>query len=139
MPTILRSVAAVVVGFVLIGALSVGTDLLVMRVMPGSFDAAGQTTAPRLLALMLAYVGVYATLGCYVTARLAPSRPMAHAVALGLLGLAMNVAVSSTKWDAMPTWYIVIGVATTMLWAWLGGRLRERELGGRAAAPALAR
>ena len=85
------------------------------------------------------YVGVYATFGCYVAARLAPSRPMAHAIVLGLLGLAMNVAVSLATWDAHPTWFIVVGLATTMVWAWLGGRLRERELAHRAPAPALAR
>ena len=139
MPAIVRSALAIVVGFVLIGALSVGTDLLVMRAMPGSFDAAGGTTDPRVLALVLAYVGVYATFGCYVAARLAPDRPMRHAIVLGLLGLAMNVAVSVAKWDALPRWYVVIGLATTMLWAWLGGRLRERELARPSVRPALAR
>lgn len=138
MPAIVRSALAIVVGFVLIGALSVGTDLLVMRAMPGSFDGAGQTTDPRVLALILAYVGVYATFGCYVAARLAPSRPMLHAIVLGLLGLAMNVAVSISTWGTHPTWFVLVGLATTMLWAWLGGRLRERELGRGRATPALA-
>ena len=138
MPPIVRSALAIVVGFVLIGALSVGTDLLVMRAMPGSFDASRQTSDPRVLALILAYVGVFATLGCYVAARLAPSRPMLHAIVLGLLGLAMNVAVSISTWGTHPAWYVLVGLATTMLWAWLGGRLRERELERRSAAPALA-
>jgi len=139
MPPIVRSALAIATGFVLIGALSVGTDLLVMRAMPGSFDAAGQTDDPRVLALVLAYVGVYATLGCYVAARLAPSRPMLHALVLGLLGLAVNVAVSVSTWGTPPAWYVLVGLATTMLWAWLGGRLRERELGRAGATPALAR
>ena len=139
MPALLRSVLAIVVGFVLIGALSVGTDYLLIAAMPGAFDAAGRTTDARLLALILAYVGAYATFGCYVAARLAPSRPMRHALGLGVLGLAMNVAVSMATWGAHPRWFVVAGLATTMLWAWLGGRLRERELARPGVRPALAR
>lgn len=141
MPALARSALAVVVGFVLIGALSIGTDVLLIAALPGAFDANRQTDDPRLLALILAYVGVYATVGCYVTARLAPGRPMRHALVLGLLGLAMNVAVSIATWGAHPTWFVLAGLATTMVWAWLGGRLREREVARErhAASPALAR
>ena len=139
MPTLLRSALAIVVGFVLIGALSVGTDLLLIRALPDAYDAAGRTTDPWLLALTLGYVGVFATVGCYVAARLAPGRPMAHALALGLLGLALNVVVSVATWGTHPRWYLVAGLATTMLWAWLGGRLRERELARPGARPAVAR
>ena len=139
MAALLRSALAIATGFVLIGALSVGTDLLLMRLVPGAFDAAGQTTDARVLALMLLYVGVYATLGCYVTARLAPSRPMRHALVLGALGLAFNVMGSIAAWDTAPAWYHAVQLALTMVWAWLGGRLRERELGRHGGAPALAR
>jgi hypothetical protein len=29
--------------------------------------------------------------------------------------------------DRHPAWYLAAGVATTMLWAWIGGRLAERR------------
>ena len=139
MPALLRSILAVVTGFALIGALAHGTGLLLQGAMPGAFDATGSPTTVPLLLLTTLYVGVYATLGCYVAARLAPSRPMTHALVLGVLGLALNVTTSVALWGSVPAWYLGVNVALTMAWAWLGGRLRERELDRPAAAPALAR
>jgi hypothetical protein len=59
--------------------------------MPDAFVPGVATSNVGLLLLTLAYVGVYAIAGCYLTARLAPERPMLHAMILGLLGLALNI------------------------------------------------
>jgi hypothetical protein len=139
MAALLRSVLAVVTGFVLIGALAYGTGLLLQRAMPAAFDATGNPTTMPLLLLTTVYVGVYATAGCWLAARLAPSHPMRHALVLGLLGLALNVASSVAIRGTVPDWYLGLNLALTMVWAWLGGWLRERELARRHAAPALAR
>ncbi len=133
-----RSLAAIVVGFVAIGVLSFGTDALVRSAMPGMFDGAGRTDSVPLLVLTIVYVGVYAVAGCYLAARLAPSRPMRHAMILGALGLAFNVAGTAAMWDTAPAWYHVVQLALVLPYAWLGGRLRERELARRAPAAALA-
>jgi hypothetical protein len=87
------------------------------------------------------YVGVFATAGCYLTARLAPSQPMRHALVLGVLGLVFNVAGTVAMWDTAPAWYHVASLLLVMPYAWLGGRIRDRQLhgGAVAAAPALAR
>ena len=139
MPPILRSALAIATGFVLIGALAFGTGALLRGAMPGAFDAAGNPTTLPLMLLTTLYVGAYATLGCYLAARLAPSHPMRHALVLGLLGLVLNVATSVALWDTVPAWYVGANVLLTMVWAWLGGRLRERELARPHPAPALAR
>ena len=139
MPAILRSILAVVTGFVLIGALALGTGALLQGVMPASFDAAGNPTTVSLMLLTTLYVGAYATLGCYVAARLAPSHPMRHALVLGVLGLALNATTAVAIRGTVPDWYLGLNLALTMAWAWLGGRLRERELGRSHGAPALAR
>ena len=131
MPSILRSVLAVVVGFVVIGALAVGAGTVVASTWPDAVGADGTpaTTAARLAQLL--YVGVFATFGCWLAGRLAPSRPMAHALAVGVLGLVLNVATAWAVKDSHPAWYLAAGVLTTMLWAWIGGRLAE----GRGAVP----
>ena len=139
MPAPLRSVLAVVTGFVLIGALAFTTGRLLAGAMPASFDAAGNPTTLPLMLLTTLYVGLFATVGCYLAARLAPSRPMAHALALGALGLVLNVTTSIAVWGTVPAWYLGANVVLTMAWAWLGGHLRERELARPSAAPALAR
>jgi Co/Zn/Cd efflux system component len=82
----------------------------------------------------LLYVGVFAVFGCWLAGRLAPGRPMAHALGVGVLGMILNVASAWTMRDGHPAWYLAVGVATTMLWAWIGGRLAR----GAGAAPARA-
>ena len=134
----LRSIGAVVLGFVLIAVLSVSGDLVLRAIMPSAFDAEGAVGATPVLLLVQGYVAVFAIFGCYVAARLAPSRPMAHALALGVLGLLFNLAGTVARWDHAPAWYHVLALALVMPYAWLGGRLRERQLQRSGAAPAAA-
>lgn len=134
MPTTLRSIVAVVAGFVVIGVLAFGMGTLSASVWPDAIAADGTpaTTVARVAQLL--YVGVFAVFGCWLAGRLAPSRPMAHALAVGVLGLLLNVASAWALRGAHPAWYLAAGVVTTMPWAWIGGRLAE----GRGAAPARA-
>lgn len=125
-----RSIVAVVVGFVTIAVLALGTNVLLARLAPDLFPASGIVTSTGALVLALAYVAVYATAGSYLTARLAPSRPMLHALVLGALGLLFNIAGAAATWGQVPAWYSVLGLVLTMPYAWLGGYLRERELAG---------
>lgn len=134
MPSILRSVLAVVAGFVLVGALAFGTGVLTAGIWPTAIDVDGNPATGTARVAQLLYVGVFAVLGCWLAGRLAPSRPMAHALAVGVLGLILNVASAWAMRDGHPAWYLAAGVVTTMLWAWIGGRLAE----GSGAAPARA-
>jgi hypothetical protein len=77
---------------------------------------------------VILYVGVFAVAGCYVAARLAPRRPMWHALALGGLGLVFNIAGTFATWNDAPIWYHVVSVGLVMPYAWLGGYIRERQL-----------
>ena len=138
MPKALRSVLAVVGGFLLIGALAFGTGKVVQAAWPAQHDAAGTPTTTPMMILQLLYVGVYATLGCWLAARLAPSRPMLHALALGVLGLALNIPSAIVLRDSAPAWYLAAGILTTMLWAWIGGRIAESQRDATSPVPATA-
>ena len=122
-----RSLLAVFTGFSLIATLSVGTDMVLRMAVPSLFEVDGSTTSAPILLLTIAYVGLYATLGCYLAARMAPSAPMRHALVLGVLGLAFNVAGAVSSWAQYPVWYHVMSLLLVMVWAWLGGRMREQE------------
>ena len=124
----LRSIGVILLGFVLIGALSFGADAVLKAGIPGAFDAGGRVRSTPVLLLIMAYVGLFAASGCYLTARLAPARPMRHALVLGALGLAFNAAGTVALWDTAPAWYHLASLALVMPYAWLGGRLREIEL-----------
>jgi hypothetical protein len=125
-----RSVLAIVIGFVFIGALSFTTDALVRAALPGAFDVAGGTTSVPVLVLTLAYVGLFAVAGCYLAARLAPGRPMTHALVLGGLGLLFNIAGTVATWATAPAWYHAVALALVLPYAWLGGHLRQRQVRG---------
>ena len=123
-----RSLLAIATGFVLIALLSFGTDVALKSAMPSLYEADGSTSSVPLLVLTIAYVGLYATAGCYLAARMAPSRPMRHAVILGILGVVFNIAGAIAMWHTAPVWYHGVSLLLVMLWAWLGGRMREQEL-----------
>lgn len=122
-----RSILAVVTGFIVIGALAFGTDYLVRTMAPGVFAADGRVSSVPWLLAIQAYVFAYATFGCWLCARLAPNRPMRHALILGVLGLAFNIAGTITQWTTAPAWYHAVALALVMPAAWLGGRIAERR------------
>ena len=54
----------------------------------------------------LAYRSVYTVLGSYISARLAPHRPMKHALALRVVGFIVNIlgAVATWNMNLAPAW-----------------------------------
>jgi hypothetical protein len=124
-----RSILAVIAGFALTGLLIGGTTAALIAGSPASFDARNAPTTLGMLLLMHAYVAVYATLGCWLAARLAPSRPMRHAMIVGVLGVLVNLA-NPNIWSIYPLWSNVVSITTPLLWGWLGGTIRERQLAG---------
>ena len=71
------------------------------------------------------YRTVYAILGSYVTARLAPDRPMQHALLGGAIGLVLATVGAAATWNKGPEfgphWYPLALVATALPCAWAGG------------------
>lgn len=123
-----RSIMAVVAGFVVIAMLAFGADALLRRVTPGSFGPGGEVESVSILLIMMTYVAIFAISGCYLAARLAPSRPMRHALILGVLGLVFNGIASSQMWNTAPAWYHILSLVLVMPYAWVGGRIRESEI-----------
>jgi hypothetical protein len=125
-PPMTRSILVVVGAFLLVGALIVGTTTAVTGAAPQYFGEGGSTRHAGVLLLMQLYVFVYATLGCWLAARLAPSKPMRHAMVVGWLGLAYNVVGTYFAWGLYPAWSNVLGLLLVMPAAYLGGLLAAR-------------
>ena len=132
-----RSIVAIAAGFFLIPLLNFATLAILARVAPETFPAGAPVTSTAGLILTCAYVAIYGIGGCYLTARLAPSRPMLHALIVGVLGLAISIPVALQNWADAPAWFNVYNLLAVMPYAYIGGRIRERELsrghGGRLA------
>ena len=78
-----RSILAVIAGALTGIILSLCTDALLRQV---GWMSAGLPATDRILALATIYRTIYGVMGAYVAARLAPYRPMLHALVLGAIG-----------------------------------------------------
>ena len=123
----MRSIGAVAVGFLFIAVLSFGSDILLRVTFPDDIDVQGEIVSVRVLSLSLTSAAVYATVGCYLAARLAPSRPIGHALLLGVLILVFTVANTDLLWVLAAMWYKLASLAIVMPCAWIGGWLAERS------------
>lgn len=121
-PRLLRRIGAVLAGLLAIVILSTATDVALHAT--GVFPPWSERMSDALFLLALAYRIVYGVAGCYVTARLAPDRPMQHALALGAVGVVLSTAGAVAMWDAGPAWYSLAVIAIAMPCAWAGGKLR---------------
>ena len=124
----MRSLWAVLAGFILIGLLGFGTDAIMHAMSPWAYDERGGTTNLPILIVSMVYSAVYGLVGCYVTARLAPSNPMKHALILGFIGIFAAGAANWALWGHVPAWWSIGNVLLVLPLAWLGGKLRENEI-----------
>jgi hypothetical protein len=126
-PRALRRVGALFAGLLVVVVLSTVTDAVLHAT--AIYPPAGQPMSNALFLLATAYRLAFGTLGSLVAARLAPVRPMWHAVALGAVGTVLALAGLAATWNALPAlgprWYPIALVVTALPCGWLGGRLAE--------------
>ena len=123
------SLGALFAGLLAIVVLSTATDLALHR--SGVFPPEGQPMVGALWVLATAYRVVYAVAGCYLAARLAPDRPLWHALALGWVGVGLSTFGTVATWGMGPAfgpkWYPISLIVTSLPCAWLGGELAQRR------------
>jgi hypothetical protein len=123
-----RSVWAIVAGFLAVVILSIGTDVVLHKL--GIYPALGKRMGDRLFVWATAYRTLYGILGSYVTARLAPNRPMGHALLGAAIGMIIGTAGAVATWnkDLGPHWYPVALVVGGIPCAWIGAKIREAQI-----------
>jgi surface polysaccharide O-acyltransferase-like enzyme len=130
---ILRSIVAIVAGFLVIVVLSVGTDVVMHAT--GIYPPWFQYMPDSLFLLATAYRVVYSVLGCYITARLAPDNPMRHALILGAIGVVLSIVGAIGTWNQGPEfgpkWYPLTLIVMSLPLAWLGGKIRLMQMNGK--------
>jgi len=125
-----RSLLALLAGMLAGIILSIGTDVLLHVI--DLFPPLGQPVSSPLLLLATAYRSVYGVIGSYIAARLAPSRPMMHALVLGMVGFVVSIIGAVVTWNKGPAfgphWYPVALILLAIPTAWLGGKLRMTQV-----------
>ncbi|HKX83899.1 MAG TPA: hypothetical protein VJL58_06755 [Pyrinomonadaceae bacterium] len=124
---ILKSILAVFAGLVFIFITHSGTDFILESL--GIFTPPTQRfDTPWMLWTAIAYRAVFSVIGCWITAKLAPSGPMLHAMILGGIGVLLSIAgvIVNMQLNLGANWYPIALVFISLPCAWLGGRIAKR-------------
>ena len=123
---ILKSIGAVLAGPVFIFITHSGTDFILESL--GIFTPPTQRfDTTWMVVTALIYRAAFSVAGCYLTAWLAPSKPMLHALILGGIGLVLSTvaAIVTIPMDLGPAWYPIALAVISLPCGRLGGKLRE--------------
>ena len=135
----LRSVLAVLGGFAVTMVASLGTDVVLMVLLPRSITEA-QPPPTGLLLGILGYCCAYVVLGGYVTGLVARRAEVRHALVLGGIALAIGIAMTlpallgQSSGPQMPGWFTAVTLAYVVPATALGGYLRTLQRRAHAAA-----
>jgi len=88
-----KSVWPIIAGFLLLAVLSVGADMLLRGFFPKAFGPSAAPLGALASVVTIFYASAFGVLSSYLTAALAPSRPVMHALVLGgIVFLSLSVA-----------------------------------------------
>ena len=121
-----RSVWAVVAGMLVVIAVTTLIDIVLHAA--GVFPPTKQPIDDGQALLATSYRIVIGIAGAWLTARLAPNRPMWHAMVLGAIGVVLGMVGVVATWNMGlgPRWYPIALVLLAIPQSWAGGRLFER-------------
>jgi hypothetical protein len=120
MKNTLKSIWAIFAGFIIVAILSVVTDMIFSL-----FDIFPIMTNFSLFVAFI-YRSIYTIVGGYVTASLAPNKPMRHVIILGYIGTFFAIVGVIVGWKLSAHWYPVLLALTSFLFIHMGGRIRLR-------------
>ena len=126
-----KSVWAVAAGVLVIIVVTTLVDIVLH--LTGVFPPMDQPIDDALALLATSYRIVISVGGAWLTARLAPDKPMKHAMILGLVGVVLGFVGVVATWNLGlgPRWYPISLVVLAIPECWAGGRIYEMQLGKR--------
>jgi hypothetical protein len=126
-----KSIWAVVAGVLLIIVVTTAVDIALHAL--GVFPPMDQPLDNRLSVLATSYRIVISIGGAWLTARLAPAKPMKHALILGLVGTVLGLVGVVATWNRGlgPRWYPIALAVLAIPQCWVGGKLYEMRSGKR--------
>jgi len=125
-----KSIWAVAAGVLVIIVVTTLVDIVLH--LARVFPPMDQPIDDSLALLATSYRIVISVGGAWLTARLAPDKPMKHAMILGIVGTVLGVVGVVATWNRGlgPRWYPMALAVLAIPQCWVGGRLyvmRSRE------------
>ena len=123
----MQSIWAVVAGVLVI---IVGTTVVdIVLHATGVFPPMGRPMNDALALLSTSYRVVISVGGAWLTARLAPEKPMKHAMILGYVGTALGLVGVVVTWNLGlgPKWYAIAIAVLAIPQCWVGGKIYEMQ------------
>jgi hypothetical protein len=120
-----QSIWAVVAGVLVIVIASTLVDIVLHAL--GVFPPMNQPINDSLALLATSYRVVISIGGAWLTARLAPDKPLKHAMILGIVGTVLGLVGVVATWNAGlgPRWYPIALAVLAIPQCWVGGKLYE--------------
>ena len=124
-----KSIWAVGAGVLFIVIVTTLVDIVLHAT--GVFPPMDQPINDTLAVLASSYRIVISVGGAWLTARLAPNKPMKHAMILGYVGVVMGLVGVVATWNLAlgPRWYPILLVVLAIPQCWAGGRIYEIQSG----------
>ena len=121
----MKSAWAVAAGALFIVGLTTIVDVVLH--LAGDYPPMNEPIDNAQAVLGTSYRIVIGIAGAWLTARLAPSRPMRHAMILGCIGAGLGLIGLVITWNTElgPRWYGVAHVVLALPETWIGGRIYE--------------
>jgi hypothetical protein len=133
----MRSILAIVGGYISMSVGIILVSLLFGRLFPGFVFANGQAS-PKYIIVNLAYSAVFAMLGGYISGLIAGKEPVKHALILAALCslfflMSLGAPMPKEGGPVEPVWYKISLLVLLTPSVAAGGLLRFRQLRSRAA------
>lgn len=121
----MRSIGAVAAGIVFVVVVTSIVDIAMYAAAVFTRGAPLDGTDALIATIYRVVIGV---LGGWLTARLAPARPMKHALILGVIGTVLGFLGLVVTWGKGlgPVWYPVAHVVLAIPEVWAGAKIHER-------------
>lgn len=119
----LKSIGAVLAGLIIIGVTHTTTDSILEAI--GILPTGHLNVSTGLILLVILYRAIFSFVGCYVTAKLAPKKPMLHSLILGSIGMVLSAvgAIVTANMNIAPAWYGWSLAVIALPVAWLAGKV----------------
>ena len=129
MKKICQSIASVALWFLTVAVFSTLTDMVLesLGIFPKIDLSKSTSMTTWMLLLALSYRILYTFTGWYVTASLAPNRPMKHVFVLAALWQLWGIAWVIVGWHLSAHWYPLAIALTAIPCIWIWGYLKTEK------------